>query len=353
MANYKSDIKFKLENEKAKVLENAPDFLKIYINRTLALRDNETRTHTSYAKSIMIFLEYLCRDSEKKTNELTIDDLKELKEEDIYDFIQYLTCYTSTFTSKNGTVVKRIRTNSNTSKATKLAALKKFFHHLYKKGYINSDICKEVQVIKPDVTKLSNKLEGIEINEITNEIKYGTNVPTHLQKKAFDRLKIRDMAIFYLLSYTGIRVSELVSLDINDVNLTKCTITVTRKNNKIQEIPYPSVISDYIADYIKYRKNSYINISDEYKKALFLSQHKKRISEQSVRILLKKYADRINIDDIACHTFRRSFLSAYYNKSKDIRATAKIGGHSVATASKYYADVNQERLRDEVSRFTY
>ena len=69
--------------------------------------------------------------------------------------------------------------------------------------------------------------------------------------------------------------------------------------------------------------------------------------------MLKKYSYRANVDIAGCHTLRRTLLSSLYNQTGDIRLTARIGGHSVATASKYYADVDDSRLRSTMSSFDY
>lgn len=353
MANYKPDIENKLIKEKDKLLSNVPEFLYNYIEDYLPSRSNELRTHIAYAKDIINFLNYYSTQLNKEISEITSDDMNNVTIRVLNNYFKYITQYTATYTTSTGKVVTKIRTNSSSGKARKLAVLKKFYSYLIKIELIKNDPTKEMQINKANITKIDNKLDSLDIKDLTNEIYQGENINSELEKKAHERLKLRDITIFIIMSYTGIRVSELVSLDIQDIDIKKCTIRVTRKNNKIEEIPYPEKACYYIESYLEYRSSIDYKVKDEYKKALFISQRNSRITTETVRIMLKKYGYRANINLTGCHTLRRTLLSTLYNKTGDIRLTARIGGHSVATASKYYADVDDDRLRDTMSSFIY
>ncbi|MDU2121876.1 MAG: tyrosine-type recombinase/integrase [Clostridium celatum] len=353
MANYKADMEAKLVQEKDKLISNVPDFLYTYIEDYLPSQSNELRSHIAYAKDIINFLKYYSMQLSKEINEVTLDDMNNVTIRLLNNYFKYITQYTITYTTHKGKEVTKIRTNSTTSKARKLAVLKKFYKYLVKSNLVNNNPTEDMRIDKPDVSKIDNRLDNTEVNDLAQEIINGNNISSTLEKKAQNRLFLRDITIFTILSHTGIRVSELVSLDIADVDVKKCTIRVIRKNNKIEEIPYPSKVSDIIEDYLNYRNSINSRVKDEYKKALFVSQKNTRISTESVKILIKKYGYRINMDIPGCHTLRRTFLSSLYNKTGDIRLTARIGGHSVATASKYYADVDNERLRDTMREFSY
>ena len=354
MANYKPDMETKLIKEKDKLLKDVPGFIYDYIEDYLPAKSNELRTHIAYAKDIINFLNYYSSiQLNKDIKEITIEDMNNVTIRTLNSYFKYITQYTTTYTTSTGKEVKRVRTNSLNGKARKLAVLKKLYAYLIKNELVSNDPTKEMQINKPSITKIDNKLETIEINDIINEIYKGENISSKLEKKAHERLKLRDITIFVILAYTGIRVSELVSLDIQDIDIKKCTIRVIRKNNKIEEIPYPSKASYYIESYLEYRNSLDHKVKDEFKKALFLSQRNTRITSESVRIMLKKYSSRADVDIAGCHTLRRTLLSSLYNKTGDIRLTARIGGHSVATASKYYADVDDTRLRNTMSSFDY
>lgn len=353
MANYKADIESKLIEEKDKLLCNVPDFVYIYIEDYLSSKSNELRTHIAYAKDIINFLSYYSIQLNKNIKDITLDDMNNVTIRTMNNYFKYITQYTVIYKTATGKEITKIRTNSITTKAKKLAVLKKLYTYLVKSKLVNNNPTEDMEITKPDITKINNKLDSVDIYEIQREINEGLNISSESEKKAHIRLKLRDMTIFLIVAYTGVRVSELVSLDISDLDTKKCTIRVTRKNNKIAEIPYPEEISCYIEQYIEYRNVINDKVKDEYKKALFISQQNRRITTESVRKLLRKYGYRINIDDIGCHTFRRTLLSSIYNQTGDIRLTARIGGHSVATASKYYADVDDERLRDTMRAFSY
>lgn len=354
MSNYKIDIEIKLIKEKEKILKDAPDFLYVYIDEILPSRSNELRSHIAAAKDIINFLKYYSDKILKKDiKEITPFDMNSTTMRILNDYFKYITQYSIKYISRKGKEITKIRTNSTLTKARKLASLKNFYEYLLKNQFITHNPTIDMRIPRTEIIKINCRLDSLEINDLKREISLGENLITSREKKAFDRLKLRDMTIFLLMSYTGIRVSELVSLDILDINTTDCTLRVIRKNNKVQEIPYPFEITQGIDLYLKYRLSLSDKVPEEYKKALFLSQQNKRISDQSVRILLKKYSNRLNIRKVSCHTFRRTFLSSLYNSTKDIKLTARMGGHSISTASKYYVDVDDDRYRYEINKFSY
>lgn len=353
MANYKADMEVKLRKEKDQLIKDVPYFLYNYIEDYLPSISNELRTHIAYGKDIINFLKYYSSLLNKKMSEITLEDINNTNIRIFNSYFKYITQYTVTYKTSKGKEITKVRTNSTTSKARKLAVLKKFFEYLEKSNLITNNALKDMKIQKPEISKFDNKLDFIEIKELKEEIEKGLNISTPLEGKAHDRLRLRDLTIFLILAYTGIRVSELVSLDIADINIKKCTIKVIRKANKIEELPYPAIVSSYIELYLEERERINHLVKDQYKKALFISQKKQRITTESVRNLLKKYGIRSKIDIEGCHTLRRSMLSTLYNKTGDIRLVAKIGGHSVATASRYYVDVDEERLRNTMSSFSY
>lgn len=353
MANYKADMEAKLSKEKDKLISNVPEFLYIYIEDYLPSISNELRTHIAYAKDLINFLNFYSTQLNKKVNEITLEDMNNANIRLFNKYFKYITQYTATYKTSKGKEVTRVRTNSLSSKSRKLAVLKKFYEYLEKSKLITNNPVKEMKIQKPEVSKFDNKLDYIEIKDMIEEIEKGWNISTPLEGKAHERLKLRDITIFLILAFTGIRVSELVSLDISDIDIKKCTIKVIRKGNKIEELPYPEKVSSYLEKYLEERERINHSIKKEYQKALFVSQKKQRITTESVRNMLKKYGYRSNIGIEGCHTLRRSMLSTLYNQTGDIRLVAKVGGHSVATASKYYVDVDEERLRNTMSTFSY
>lgn len=351
MAEYKEDIKIKLREDKTKLVKRLPSWMDDYFEIELVSKSQELRSHIAAAKDIIIFFTFYSTVINKDIKDISITDLNKVTKRTITEYMKYLESYTSEYIGRNGNKVERKRTNGSASIARKIATLKGLFKYLYNKELIDKDPVEGIKIKRAIKTKIDNKLEKADIKDLKDTVEYGNYDMTPKEEEAHEKLGLRDTAILIILSYTGIRVSELVSLDIDNVNLRKCTITVTRKNNKIQEIPFPADATEIIEEYMNERKH--IEGSTTSKRALFLSQRKNRISDQAVRVLLKKYASKISLDNVSCHTFRRTFLSTLYNKTGDIRLVAKVGGHSVATASKYYADVDDERYRDELRNFKY
>ena len=354
MANYKPDIEVKLNKEKEELIKDLPDFIYKYLEVHLPSISSELRTHIAYAKDIKNFLNYYSNIIGKEIKDITTEDMNNVSLKMMNDYFKYITSYKVKYLTKKGIENVRIRTNSERSKARKLAVLKKLYSYLNKEKLITNNVVEDMQIKPTETNKLKARFDKTEISDMYKEIETGANIPTEKQSTAHKRLKKRDLIIFYILAYTGIRVSELVSMDIDDINIKRSTITVIRKGNKIQEIPYPGSITEELESYLEERKSMPSNkVKEEYKKALFLSQQGKRITTDTVRKMLKKYAERTDIDFEGCHTLRRTLLFTLYNQTKDIRLVSKVGGHSVATASKYYADVDDERLRTTMSEFEY
>lgn len=351
MAEYKEDIKIKLRNEKTNLVSRLPSWMENYFEIELVKKSQELRTHIAAAKDIITFLTFYSSTLEKDKKDIAISDLNKVTPKTITEYMKYLESYTSEYIDKRGNKVQRIRTNGSASIARKIATLKGLFKYLYNNNMIEHDPVDGIKIKRAIKTKINNRLEKADIYDLEKTIGSGNYDMSNRERIAHEKLWLRDITILIILSYTGIRVSELVSLDIDNINLRKCTITVTRKNNKVQEIPFPADATDILEEYMKYRKN--LKGSSSSKRALFLSQKNNRISDQTVRALLKKYASKISLENVSCHTFRRTFLSTLYNKTGDIRLVAKVGGHSVATASKYYADVDDDRYREELRNFKY
>ena len=344
MANYKPDIADKLIKLRDNLLSQLPPFIKVFYKEYLSkIKANEIRSHIANLKDIKTFMEYLStKVFDKPIKAISLSDMQLITTDNIDNFFTYLSNYDYTFTTKKGKVITRHRNNSDISKNRKLVSLKKLFNYLLITNNIQKNIIEDYSISATRVSKINNKLNSIDIEDIRNVINTKDN-----------RFRNRDLTIFYLFAYTGIRVSELVSLDLKDIDTNRNIITVYRKNNKIQQIPYPATITDTIDNYLDYRRSLTPKIHNDFKKALFISQQMKRLTTESARNILKKYCQQLGIYNVTCHTLRRTFLSTLYNTTGDIRLTAKIGGHSVATASKYYADVDDERYRDTIRKFSY
>lgn len=352
----KKDVIIKLEKEKERRLRELPDFIADFIVGMDA--EKSIRTQIALAKDYTVFLEYLLTlpDFSNKTSisEFTIEDMNKLKERNIRDFLNYLTSYKKTFLKKNNKEYTQVFTNDQKGKARKLASLHSLWDWLIREEYVIKDITKKIEIKLTETKQIKNKLEAEDIDRFTETIINDVNVETQRGLKFHDRVKFRDLTMLLLLAFTGIRISELVQLDINDISIKDGAMIVIRKGGNQDKIYIPDEILSTLAKYIEKRKQV-TNIEAEYKDALFLSSQKKRIDPRTVRYMINKYKKRAGIDiKVTPHTFRRSFAMKMYNLTGDIQLTADYLGHTTTeTTRKFYAEPDEERKRKIMKEFRY
>jgi integrase/recombinase XerD len=344
-------IREKLREKLVQLPDFAVDFLYLLEN------SKEVQTRFEYAKDISLFLEFLLSShkcSKSTIKEIEPADLDTLTDRDLIDFFDYLTSYTKTYTSSKGKEIVQVFTNAPVGKARKLATLRKLFAYLFGKKMISKDITPNIEIKIPSKVKVKQRLTPDEIQSLFTTIMEDVAIESQRLLKFHEKVKFRDYIMTLLLAYTGIRISELVQLDIPDIRLQKQTIVVTRKGGDEQEITLPERIIEDIASYVEHRKK----LTDVHKRdqnALFISLHKKRITPQTVRALLEKYQIRSGISiKITPHVFRRTFGTNHYNTYEDMYLTAQVLGHASAdTTRRFYADPSEERVIRSMKQFDY
>nr|WP_276536723.1 tyrosine-type recombinase/integrase [Tissierella carlieri] len=249
-------------------------------------------------------------------------------------------------------MVKQSYSNSQQGKNRKIATLRTLYSYLLR-HYGLTDPTKYINIKINEKVEIKNSLDGKEIDELVKIILSDLSGVSERQKLFHKKLKYRNANIILLLSYTGIRVSELVSLDIPDIDIDAGTFVITRKGGD-QEIAYlPEEIIFHLRDYLEQRK-SILDVNLPYRNALFLSNRKSRLSERQINTMLDKYASIVGLTKVTPHTLRRSFGMALYNQTGDIQLTADSLGHSTTeTTRRYYAKPNEERKKKILGKFAY
>ncbi|HOB35455.1 MAG: site-specific tyrosine recombinase XerD [Firmicutes bacterium] len=161
---------------------------------------------------------------------------------------------------------------------------------------------------------------------------------------------LRDKAMLELLYATGIRVSELVALDLPDVNLEMGFLRCVGKGSKERIIPVGKTAVESVDNYL--RRGRVKLVRDSQESAVFVNVHGRRLTRQGFWKILKKYVRQAGIDgEITPHTLRHSFATHLLENGADLRAVQEMLGHSDISTTQIYTQVTANRLRDVYQRY--
>lgn len=298
-----------------------------------------SRTRIAYGYDLTIFFHYIKEFNpeykDMKIMDIKIDILDKITATDIEEYLDYLKYYID----DNG----QEHTNNERGIMRKLASLRSFYNYFYRKEEIKTNpasIVKmpklhEKEIVRLDVDEVSNLLDIVESGERL----------TKSQQKYHEKTKIRDVAIFTLLLGTGIRVSECVGIDIDDIDFKNCGIKIRRKGGYETVVYFGDEVETALRDYLQERKK--IVPCDGHENAFFLSMQKKRIGVRAVENLVKKYSKLITqLKKITPHKLRSTYGTSLYRETGDIYLVADVLGHKdVNTTKKHYAALEEERRR--------
>lgn len=333
---YYEDINIKNEVKLRKLLENLPSFCKqffIGIEPTTA-----SRTRLAYAYDIGCFFDYLhtvnpvCQKMD--ITQIPLSILDEITPMDIEEYLSYLKFY-----EKDGVE----HTNDERGLKRKLASLRSFYRYYYKNSLIEND-----PAVKVDMPKIHEQaITRLDVDEVANlldEVESGEQL-TERQQKYHKKTKIRDVAMLTLLLGTGIRVSECVGLDMEDVDFRNNGIKIHRKGGAEVVVYFGEEVRDALLAYMVKRQK--ITAADGSTNALFLSMQNKRISVRAVENLVKKYSKLVtNLKHITPHKLRSTYGTSLYRETGDIYLVADVLGHKdVNTTRKHYAAIDDDRRR--------
>ena len=318
------------------LLKTLPPFCRDFF---LGIKDTtSTRTRLAYAYDLRMFFEYLHENHPRfmKTDltEYEIEWLDEVKALDITEYLDYLSYY-----EKGDEAI----TNEERGKQRKLASLRSFY-----KFFFNSEMIQKNPAALVSMPKLHKKeiirLDPDEVALLLDHVENGDQMSKQ-QAKFHNKTKVRDLALITLLLGTGIRVSECVGLDINDVDFKNNGILIRRKGGYEAVVYFGEEVERALLDYLKER-NSIIPESG-HEDALFLSLQNKRLSVRAVEKLVKKYASAVtSLKKITPHKLRSTYGTSLYRETGDIYLVADVLGHSdVNTTKKHYAALEDDRRR--------
>jgi len=223
------------------------------------------------------------------------------------------------------------------SKATiarKLATLRSFYKFLVKRNHISSNPVVSIRTPKQE-KKLPRFLEYEEVKKLLSTPPVNT------------WLGARDRAILETLYSTGIRVSELVALNMDDIDFLGEVVHIRGKGKKERIAPIGSSALQVIQHYMEYRNKRAQNNGNFDSKVLFVNKHGRRLSTRSVRRKMDKYLKMSGLDpEISPHTLRHSFATHMLNNGADLRSVQELLGHQSLSTTQIYTHLTTTRLKE-------
>lgn len=337
MATYHEEVKNKLTLKLREILKELPDFCREFF---LALANSrEIRTRVAYGYDLKIFFNFLVEECPKfigkSIKELTVEDLGNVTATDLNEFMSYTEYYINSEGEE--------KANHENGKSRKLAAVRSLFKYFYRMEKIPANPADLVETPKIHEKEII-RLEPNETAELLDVIEKGERL-TDGEKKYFEKNGKRDLAIVTLLLGTGMRVSECVGIDINDIDFDVNGVKITRKGGNEMVVYFGDEVERALKDYLEERKDKEVKPGNE--KALFLSIQNKRIGVRSVEKLVKKYAQKVTaLKKISPHKLRSTYGTTLYNETGDIYLVADVLGHKdVNTTRKHYAQMQDDNRR--------
>lgn len=258
---------------------------------------------------------------------------------DLQNYLRFLKSQNITdlkFTSKT-TIISYLLLMQKNGKASSsisraCAAIKSFYHFLMRERYIDED-----PTINLNTPKLEKKLPRVlTVEEVEKLLE---------QPDIRDPLGFRDKTMLELLYSTGIRVSELISLTTEDVNLDMGFLRCTGKGSKERIVPIGSFAITYLKEYINNVRR--LLVKDKNSDVLFVNHFGKALTRQGFWKIIKKYAKMAGIDkEITPHTLRHSFATHLIENGADLRAVQEMLGHADISTTQIYTHLTKTRIKE-------
>ncbi len=228
-------------------------------------------------------------------------------------------------------VLKNNNSASSTISRT-IASLRSFFTFLVQEGYLDNNPALDLESPKIE-KKLPRVLTTDEIDRLLG------------QPKLAEHKGLRDKAMLELLYASGIRVSELIDLNLSDFDPLVGYLRCRGKGQKERIVPIGSVAINYVNEYMSGARSRLCKSNGE--TALFVNQHGNRMTRQGFWKILKKYALKSNINgEITPHTIRHSFATHLLENGADLRSVQEMLGHSDITTTQVYTQITRRKIRE-------
>lgn len=314
--------------------ENNPDYLNSFLDYMVTIQNKSPNTIKEYNYDLATFLKIIKIQfkltEEKKLenityNDISLDTISKIKLDDIHSYLAYLT---TNFKSKAAT------------RARKIASLRVFFNYLCLKNIIEINPTQNLET--PKLDKRLPKYLSLEQSKKLLDVSYSED----------NRNNERDYAITTLFLNCGMRLAELVGINLKDIDFEECKLNVIGKGNKERTIYLNKACIKSLKEYIAVMPKEGIKKDNKNSdKALFLSERRQRISRRTVQEIIYKELKKagIDTDKYSVHKLRHTAATLMYQYGGvDIRALQELLGHESISTTEIYTHVSNNQVRAAV-----
>lgn len=291
-------------------MEYKENFINSYAEYLEVVKANSACTISGYTMEVRLFFSYTSQS--KHLLEVTLNDVKEITTDDIYSYVNHLA---SLDISAN-------------SRARTISALRSFFEYIRKRLRLISTNPVDL-VERPKIKKALPKYATVE--EAISILEHISDFSRHFE---------RDYCIITLFLNCGLRVSELVNLNVSDIDLSECSMKILGKGNKERLLYLNKACVSALRDYFATR--------DENDEALFMSQKNERISIRTVQGLVEKALKYAGLEDkgLSTHKLRHTAATMMYQNGTDIFLLSEILGHENVNTTKIYTHIGDNQKKE-------
>lgn len=281
-----------------------------FLNFCLFEKGLSDKTITSYRNDLEVYRLFLKGNGIERVNSITSGNIK--------DFLK-----------------ERYNKEETSTIAHNLTVIKNFHKYLARLNYTDSDV--SLFVDRPKLRKHLPKTLSIEDIDILLDIPLNT---------VFD---YRNRAMLELMYGTGLRVSELINLTVNDIDMTNCVIRVMGKGSKERVV----LIGEYSINYLNlYLERRSLMLKEKSTDKLFLNNHGEGITRQGFFKILKQLLKEKGLNtNVSPHTLRHSFATHLLNRGADLRSIQELLGHSDISTTKIYTHVSNEKVINDYDKY--
>ena len=287
------------------------DALDDFLNYCIFEKGLSDKTKLSYKNDLKMYFEYLKKQGVTIVDKISSDNIK--------NYLKYRSDEESSTIAHNLTVIKNFHT------------------YLLKEKIVSKDVSEFIE--RPKLRKSLPK--SLSVEDVDKLLDIPLNTP-------FD---YRNKAMLELMYGCGLRVSELVNLEINDIDMTNCLIRIMGKGSKEREVP----LGEYSIHYLElYLDNRDLLLKGKTCNKLFLNNHGLGMTRQGFFKMLKHLLLEKGLNpDVSPHTLRHSFATHLLNRGADLRSIQEMLGHSDISTTKIYTKVSDEKVIEEYNEYHY